>query len=101
MMSVLLSLLLTLRGLARSHAALQLEVLACGTNCSCSERGLGGCGSRRGPVALGMAVPHLDRVANGARYRQTGDGDRLAPPRRPVVLDLEEPAAYRSADRAL
>jgi hypothetical protein len=28
MMSVLLSLLLTLRGLARSHAALQLEVLA-------------------------------------------------------------------------
>ena len=40
-------------------------------------------------MALGLAVPHLDRVANGARHRQAGDGHRLASPWLPVVLDLD------------
>src|SRR5580700_10590973 len=31
------------------------------------------------PVALGRALPHLDRVANGACRRQAGDRHRLAP----------------------
>src|SRR6266446_4941895 len=43
------------------------------------------------PVALGRALPHLDRVANGARRRQAGDRHRLAPTGLPAVVDLEEP----------
>jgi hypothetical protein len=69
-----------------------LRYWRCGTNCRCcSERGLGGCGSRRRPLALDMAVPLLDRVAHGARHRQTRNDPRLALPRRSGVLDMEEP----------
>jgi hypothetical protein len=40
-----------------------------------------------GPSAVGVAVARLDRVANGARHRQTGDRRGLAPPRLPIGLD--------------
>jgi hypothetical protein len=46
MTSVLISLLLTLRGLVRSRAALHLEVLACAISCRCfNGRVRDGCGS--------------------------------------------------------
>ena len=39
-------------------------------------------------------------MADGARHRQAGDGHRVASPRLPVVLDLEEPPPHRPTDRA-
>jgi hypothetical protein len=53
-----------------------------------------------GPLALDGALERVDRVARSARHRDTGDGDRVAPPRLSVVLDMEEPPAHRPTDRA-
>ena len=67
-MCVLLSLLLTLRTSARLRAPLQLEVLALRHQLEVLQRarpsrvGLG----RNGLLALGIALAHLDRLANGA-----------------------------------
>ena len=47
------------------------------------------------PSALGLAVAALDRMATGARPRAAGDRRRMAPPRLPPVLDLEEPTPHR------
>src|SRR5262249_26299710 len=47
------------------------------------------------PVALGMAVTSVDRLANGARHRETGDRYCLASTRLQVVLDMEESAPHR------
>ena len=41
-------------------------------------------------MALGVAVTYLERLANGARHREAGDGRRLAPQGISAVLDLEE-----------
>jgi hypothetical protein len=70
-MSVLLSLLQSLQWTVRSRAALQLEVLALRHQLQVLQRAANRDG---GPVALGLAVPHVDGVANGARHRQAGDG---------------------------
>ena len=72
MMSVLLSLLLTLRTWARSRAALQLEILALRHQLQVLQRTR----PRRLRLAKtdrwlwGPALAHLDRMANGARHRQ-------------------------------
>ena len=50
-------------------------------------------------MALDVAVARLDCVAKGARHRQTGDRHGLAPPRRPIRLDVEEPSTHGSTDR--
>jgi hypothetical protein len=71
MMSGLTSLLAALRGAVRARAALHLEVLALrhqlqsaatvptATAASCE----------RGPVALGVVITGVERVANGTRHR--------------------------------
>src|SRR5215207_9441412 len=52
-----------------------------------------------GPPPVGVAGAGLEQLANRADHRQTGDSPRLAPPRLPPVLDVEEPPADRAADR--
>lgn len=49
---------------------------------------------------VGPTLAPLDRMANGARDRQAGDGDRLAPTRLPTVVDVEESAPPGTTDRA-
>jgi hypothetical protein len=46
-----------------------------------------------GPLALDVSLARVDRLSTGARYRETGDGPRLAPPWLSDVLDLEESQA--------
>jgi hypothetical protein len=72
MMSVLVSLLKTLRLSARSRAALQLEVLALRHQLQVLQRSRPRAVAARedGPLALGPTLKHLDRMANGARDRQ-------------------------------
>src|SRR5262249_7990406 len=56
------------------------------------------CESR--PVALGLAVGDLERLAHGPRDRGTADGHRLASAGPPVVLDMEEsPPKRATTDR--
>jgi putative transposase len=55
------------------------------------------CESR--PVALGVVVSGMERLANGFGHRETGDGHRVASPGRPVVLDVEESATQRATGR--
>src|SRR5205814_2970726 len=43
------------------------------------------CESR--PVALGLAVSRVERLANGSRHRETGDGHRVASPQRTMSKD--------------
>src|SRR5204862_177704 len=50
----------------------------------------------RRPLLLGAAV-FLDRFPSGARYCQARDRHRLASPRLPPVLDVEEPPTRRPA----
>jgi hypothetical protein len=101
MISVLISLLQTLRGLAQSRAVLHLEVLALRHQLQAAANTPSASTPRDGgPLALGVAGARVDRVANGAGDRQAGDGDRVAPLRVPVGLDLQEPEADRSAGRA-
>lgn len=49
------------------------------------------------PPALGLDLPCLERVASGARHGQTRDGHRVATPRLPPMLDVEEPSPHRSS----
>ena len=103
MISVLLSLLLTLaklRAFARRAAARGAGVAAPAAGAA-AVAASAAAARAGGPPALGLAVPRLERVAHGARHRQTGDRHRLAPPRLPLVLDVEEPPADRATDRAL
>ena len=101
MMSVILSLLLTLRTWAHSRAALQLEVLALRHQLQVLQAEAAKVATREGgPLALGPAFAHLDRMANGARDRQARDCHRLAPTRLPAVVDLEKPAPHRATDGA-
>jgi hypothetical protein len=70
--SVLISLLLTLRGIVRSRAALHLEVLALCHQIASSPTVTAATIAPRdsGPVALGLPVALVERMANGARHRQ-------------------------------
>jgi len=100
MMSVLISLLATVRGLVRSRAALHAEVLALRHQllvASAVATATATARERR-PLALGVAVAFVARLARGARDCQARDGHRLAPPKLPLVLDMEEPPTPRPAD---
>src|SRR5258707_3927386 len=51
-------------------------------------------------LALGVAVTGLlERLADRTRHRQTRDRHCLAPPRLPILLDVEEPPTHRSTGR--
>ena len=52
------------------------------------------------PPALGVVIARMERMANRARVRQARDGPRLASPRLPPFLDMEEPSSPGSTDRA-
>ncbi len=47
-----------------------------------------------------MAVPGLEQLAGGPGHCPAGDRDRLASPRIPTVLDLEEPSSAGPASRS-
>src|SRR5215510_11160570 len=97
MMSVVISLLATLRGVARSRAALHLEVLALRHQLQVLER------SRLGPLRLTKADRWLWAwLSRSWRSWRTAlvivrpeTRHRLASPGFPIVLDLEESEAFR------
>ena len=96
MMSVLISVLAALQGVVRSRMALHFEVLALRHQLQVPQRSQ----PRRlhvpesGPVALGLAVRCVERLANGTRHREARDGRRLASPRISRVLDVEESSTH-------
>jgi hypothetical protein len=100
-MSVLLSVLLTLRCWVRSRAVLQLEMLALRHQLEVLQRSRPPppIAWKTGPVPVGLAVAGLDELALGPRHRPTGDGYRVASPRLPLVVDLEKSAAHGQTDR--
>src|SRR5712692_7998932 len=53
-----------------------------------------------GSRPLGHAGARLDRMASAARYRQTGDRDRLAPTGLSTLVDLEESTPDGATDGA-
>jgi hypothetical protein len=96
MRSVLISALLTFRGLIRSRIALHLDVLALRHQLQALQRSQPHRPSRKGgPMPLGLAVAGLGELAHGARHRSTGDGHRVASPRLPPVLGVEKSATHR------
>ena len=100
-MPIVVSVLLSLRSLVRSRAALHLEILALRHQLQVLER------SRRPRLRLTAADRLLwvwfSRIwtewRTGARPRATGHRRRVAPAWVPPVLDLEEPTPHRPADR--
>src|SRR5262245_8661133 len=76
MLSLLVSMILSVRSCLRSRAELQLEVLALRHQLYVLNR------SRRRPVALGMVVTRVAGLANRAGDRQTGNRHQLASSRR-------------------
>jgi hypothetical protein len=46
---------------------------------------------------LGLARPRLERMATRPDHRSARDGDRMASPRLPVVLEMEEPLPHRTS----
>ena len=52
-----------------------------------------------GPVALGVAVMRVGRLANGRRDREAGNRRRLASPGLPLVLDMEKSPPPRTTAR--
>src|SRR6266851_3575095 len=100
MSTVISALLATLSSVCQTRAVLQLEILALRHQLGVLRRS-----SRKRPRLtptdriLGMAVTSVARLASGTRHRQAGNGHRLASPRLPTVLDLEEPSPRGSTDR--
>jgi len=88
MLGLFVSIVAALRSSLRTRAALQLEILAFGTRSMCC-RGRSVGGFTRPRRTGGSDVP-LVRLALCPGHREAGDGDRLAPPGIPAVLDLEE-----------
>ena len=97
-MAIMWLMLLAMRDVARSRARL-------------ADRAPGGAASTPRPgadsssasppvharsLAVGLAGASLVRLAAGAGHRRTGDGHRMAPPRRSLVLDVEEPSPHGS-----
>ena len=104
MRSVIVSFLLTLRASLRDRAALQLEILALRHQLQVVEpiTAASDCGS---PMRTGMLwvwlSRRLGRMAGRPRDRQARDGPRLAPPRLPALLDVEEPTPNGSTRACL
>src|SRR5207249_4307577 len=55
--------------------------------------------SESGPVALGVAVTRMGRLANGRRDREARDRRRLASPGLPRILDMEKSPTPRATAR--
>ena len=102
MVSVLRSLLLTLRTLARSRAALHFEILALRHQLNVLQAHPTAASPARedGPLALGPAGARLGQMANHARHCEAGDRHRLAPQGLPTLVDLEESTPDRATDGA-
>ena len=101
MRSVIVSLLVTLRAWLRDRAALQFEILALSHQRQVLER------SRPRRVGWphqidrsGSGCRTRGRMASRSRHRQAGDRPRLASPRLPPVLDVEESLPSRSTGRS-
>src|SRR5262245_54419717 len=92
MLSVLISVLLTLCGVARSRAALHLEVLALRHQLQVLQRTKPQRVTARsgGPLALDVAGALVARPEIGRRHREARDRSRLASAGVPVVLDLQQ-----------
>src|SRR6185503_1420894 len=100
MMSVLISVLATLRGLTRSRAALHLEPRAPASTAGvATEPTSTAAPSESGPVALGVAVTRVGWLANGRRNREARDRRRLASSGLPLILDMEESPTPRATAR--
>ena len=99
-MPIVVSVLCSMRSLVRARAALHLEVLALRHQLLVLER------SQRRRVRLTASDRLLwvvlsrlwSGMADSTRPGQAADCCRLAPPRLPPVLDVEEPTAHRPAD---
>src|SRR5215469_64789 len=100
MLTIILSLFSSSRQAFQTRAALQAEILAL------RHQLLGppalppwpsAALESRGSIPMGMALPILERLAIRPRHRPTRNGDRLAPPRIPSVLEVEEPPSARAA----
>jgi hypothetical protein len=97
-----LSILLTLRTWARSRAALQLEILACGTNCGCCRAPghSGGDASQSRTVGSGSC----SRVSepNGERRSNTLNAElEVDRTHNPQSVNLAEPADPAPKVRAI
>jgi hypothetical protein len=97
MRSVLISAFLTFQGLIRSRIALHLEVLVLHHQLQAGAAAITPAPprSRKGrPMPLGLVVAGLGELAHGARHRSTGDRHRVASPRLPLVLGVEQSATH-------
>jgi hypothetical protein len=92
MSSALISGLAMLRGVVRSRAALHLEVLALRHQLPVLQTvpTAPAAPCQDGPMAVGVAVPLVERLANGTRDREAGNRHRLASQGLPPFLDVEE-----------
>jgi hypothetical protein len=95
MMSAVMSVLATLRGVLQSRIALHLEVLALRHRLQVLQQSrprriiL----ARADLMALGLVVARLARLLNGIHHREARDRCRVASAWLSAVLDVEEPAA--------
>jgi len=81
-----------------SRVALQLEILALRHELQVLERDESASAGLIGSSSAGSLA--LGRWAGRPGHRETGDGHRVASPRLPRVLALDESTSWRSARRA-
>src|SRR5262245_9353270 len=98
MTSVLISFLSTLRGVARSRAALHLEILALRHQLQVLQTVASAPAvlSNDRPVALGVSGTFMERLADSPGDREAGDRHRLGSQGLSPILDVEESAARRA-----
>src|SRR5262249_56791379 len=91
----------TLRGFVQSRAALHLEVLALRHQLQVLETVAAETTATRdgGSVALGLAIPVVDRMAHGAHHRQARHRHRMASAGLSLVVDLEKSTTKRTTGR--
>ena len=90
MLEILFSFLSSFRVYFRTHADIQLEVLALRHQVTVLQRTNPKTETETSrPTFMGLAVPILVSVAIRTRDREAGYGRRLASSRFPLVLDLE------------
>jgi hypothetical protein len=97
MISVLVSMILTVRRCLRSRAELQLELLALRHQLHVLNRSRP---ARLRLVTMDMALTRVARLANRTSDRQTGNRHRLASSGLPPVLAVEKSPTSWAANRA-
>src|SRR5262245_22494583 len=102
MISVLVSMILSVRSWLQSRAELHLELLALRHQLYVLNRSrprpVKACAG--GPVALDVALTRVARLANRTGDRQTGDRHRRASSGLPPLLDVDKSTTCRSTNRA-